>query len=59
VLRWAGEVDGWHVLAYTDIDGTHPDLTPAGTDLPAVLTAVTAAHVTVRGLPPLAEERAG
>jgi hypothetical protein len=57
-LRWADEADGWLVLAYADINGTHPDLTPAGTDLPAVLAAVTAAHVTVHGLPPLAEQRA-
>jgi aminoglycoside phosphotransferase (APT) family kinase protein len=59
VLRWADEVSEWLVLAYDDIDGTHPDLTLAGADLSAVLAAVDAAHVAVRGLPSLAEQRVG
>ncbi|MFI5615947.1 phosphotransferase family protein [Streptomyces sp. NPDC051567] len=38
-LRFSLETAGWHVLAYEDIEGRHPDLGRAG-DLAAVLTCV-------------------
>lgn len=56
-LRWTAEVGGWLALAYDDVDGRHPDLSPPAPDLPAVLAAVRAAHVPVSGLPKLAEAR--
>jgi aminoglycoside phosphotransferase (APT) family kinase protein len=57
-LRWTDSTSGWLVLAYDDVDGAHPDLSPAGRDLPAVFQAVAAAHATARGLPDFAEQRA-
>jgi aminoglycoside phosphotransferase (APT) family kinase protein len=58
-LRWHAEIDGWTVLAYSDVQGRHPGFGSPAADLPAVLRAVTAAQVPVTGLPPSASHRAG
>ncbi|MFJ3904206.1 phosphotransferase [Streptomyces sp. NPDC090025] len=36
------EADGWVVLAFDHVEGRHPDLSPGGSDLPLVMTAVAA-----------------
>lgn len=58
-LHWHAQIDGWSVLAYCDVQGRHPGFTPPAADLPAVLSAVTAAQVPVAGLPASAGHRAG
>src|SRR4051812_8047861 len=33
-LWWAGEVQGWWLAVFDDIDGAHPDMSPGATQLP-------------------------
>jgi hypothetical protein len=39
-LRWDGEIAGWVVLVFDDIDGRHADLSPGSPDVGPVVTAV-------------------
>ncbi len=39
-LRWQGEVTGWFVLVFDDVDGRHPDLSPGSPDVTRVASTV-------------------
>jgi aminoglycoside phosphotransferase (APT) family kinase protein len=39
-LRWDGEIAGWVVLVFDDIDGRHADLTPGSPDIARVVDMV-------------------
>jgi Ser/Thr protein kinase RdoA (MazF antagonist) len=39
-LRWDGEIAGWVVLVFDDIDGRHADLSPGSPDIGPVVAAV-------------------
>jgi aminoglycoside phosphotransferase (APT) family kinase protein len=39
-LRWDGEIAGWFVLVFEDIDGRHADLSPGSADVGLVVAAV-------------------
>ncbi|MEU0470487.1 phosphotransferase [Amycolatopsis sp. NPDC006131] len=41
-LRWRIEVDGWLLLGFDRVTGTHADLAPGSPDLPVVAAAVAA-----------------
>ena len=56
-LLWHAEEAGHVVVAFQAVDGRHADFT-SETDLDAVLSAVSAAHVPVDGLPDVAAQRA-
>lgn len=58
-LRWHGEVAGWVVLCYDDVNGRHADFTPPGADMPAVIAAVSAAQLPASDLPDAVEGMAG
>jgi hypothetical protein len=58
-LRWHGEVAGWVVLCYDDVDGRHADFTPPGTDMPAVIAAVSTAQIPAPGLPDAVTDMVG
>lgn len=58
-LRWHGEVSGWVVLCYDDVNGRHADFRPPGTDMAAVIAAVTASQLAAPGLPDAVAVMAG
>ncbi|MEV4096589.1 hypothetical protein [Streptosporangium saharense] len=39
-LRWYGQLAGWEVLAFDDLDGHHPELSPHSPDIPRVVETV-------------------
>jgi hypothetical protein len=41
-LRWDGEIAGWAVLVFDDIDGRHPDLSPGSPDTGLVVAMAAA-----------------
>jgi aminoglycoside phosphotransferase (APT) family kinase protein len=63
-LRWHGDIAGWAVLAFDDIDGRHADLSPGSPDVGPVVAAVAAlasvlTPCPVPAAPPAAADLAG
>lgn len=58
-LRWHGEVAGWVVLCYDDVNGRHADFSPPGADMSAVIAAVSAVQMPAPDLPDAVADMAG
>jgi len=50
-LRWSGEVDGWVVLIFDDVNGRHPDLAPGSADVPVTVAGVAGLAATLTPSP--------
>ncbi|MGH3754723.1 MAG: phosphotransferase [Pseudonocardiaceae bacterium] len=62
-LRWTGDLDGWVVLIFDDVDGRHPDLSPGSADVPVAVAGVAGLAATLTpspaDLPAATEVRGG
>ncbi|WP_433234995.1 hypothetical protein ACQPYK_24500 [Streptosporangium sp. CA-135522] len=50
-LRWSGDLDGWVVLIFDDVDGRHPDLSPGSAEVPIAVAGVAVLAATLTPSP--------
>nr|WP_083975894.1 phosphotransferase [Herbidospora sakaeratensis] len=50
-LRWSGDLAGWAVLVFEDVEGRHPDLAPGSADVAVAVAGVAALAETLTPSP--------